>query len=267
MANYKEKIDQMVWSYSRLTTFAQCKYAFYLRYIVSDDEEYLPESNYYAEVGLFVHEILAMIFNGELSADDAAQYFVDHYDENIFHKTKKDTMETSFELCADYFAEVDFSWINEFEILGVEMEIETKISGYRFKGFIDLLLKEKTTNRIILIDHKSSKPFLKPDGTAYKNTEKSFNSYKKQMYLYAHVVKELFGSYPDAIAWNHYKYGKFSIIPFDQNEYDNAIAWFINTIHMVEKEESFDENIDYFYCTNLCDFRNCCEYKSIRKHG
>lgn len=50
---------------------------------------YLAEGNFYAEVGSFVHEILAMIFKGELKVDDALQYFIDNYDDNVFYKVKE----------------------------------------------------------------------------------------------------------------------------------------------------------------------------------
>lgn len=62
MSEYKDDIDKMRWSYSRLTSFEHCKYEFYLNYIVNDDEEYLSEGNFYAEVGSFVHEILCNDF-------------------------------------------------------------------------------------------------------------------------------------------------------------------------------------------------------------
>ena len=43
MCEYKNDIDKMQWSYSRLTSFENCKYEFYLNYIVNDDDKYLPE--------------------------------------------------------------------------------------------------------------------------------------------------------------------------------------------------------------------------------
>ena len=56
------KLDKRLYSYSRLTCFGHCKYEFYLDYIINDDNQYLSEGNFYAEVGSYVHEILAMIF-------------------------------------------------------------------------------------------------------------------------------------------------------------------------------------------------------------
>lgn len=261
MSEYKESVDKMRWSYSRLTSFEHCQYEFYLNYIINNDDEYLSEGNFYAEVGIFVHEVLAKIFNGELTPDEASQYYVDNFEKNIFYKVKKSTMDKTFELCADYFASVDFGWLNNYEILGVELEMEFKIEDYDFVGYIDLLLKDKRDGKIVIIDHKSAPYPLKLDGTVKKNSQSSFEMYKKQMYLYSYAVKEKYGVFPKEIIWNHFKAeGKFVTIPFIEKEYDEAVKWLTQTIHKVENEKDFKPTLDYFYCTNLCNFRNCCEY-------
>ena len=61
MSETKEQKER--WSYSRTACFANCKYEYYLKYILKDDEMYLPEGNYYSEVGSFMHDILAKIFD------------------------------------------------------------------------------------------------------------------------------------------------------------------------------------------------------------
>lgn len=264
MSKYKEHIKKMRWSYSRLTSFEHCQYEFFLNYI--DNKNYIAEGNYYAEVGIFVHEILAKIFNGELTLDEASQYYVDNYDSNIFYKAKKSTMDKTFELCSDYFAEVDFDWLKDYEILGVELKMPFEIEEYKFIGFIDLLLKDKRDGSIVIVDHKSSPYPLKLDGTIKRNSEKSFNLYKKQMYLYSYAVKEKYGVYPKWIKWNHFKAGgKFVTIPFSKKEYNQAIKWVIKTIHNIENTEDFKPNVDYFYCEKLCNFRNSCE--NIKKNN
>lgn len=262
MSEYKSEIKDMVWSYSRLTTFARCKYEFYLKYIVADDTEYLAEQNYYAELGGYVHEILAMIFDGKLSIDEASQYFVDNYDSNVFYKTKQSTMDKNFENCANYFSEVDFSWLNDYEILGVEKEVKFTINKYDFIGYIDLLLRDKRDGRIVLIDNKSSEYPFRKDGKVKAKLVDTFDKYKKQMYLYCYAIEKEYGEFPKEITWNHFQEGgKFAIIPFSKEEYDESIKWFIDNVKIIEKEKDYEPSEDYFYCHNLCDFRNSCEYK------
>lgn len=258
---YSDKIDSMVWSYSRLSTFEQCKYSFYLKYIVEDESEYLAEGNYWAEVGSFMHEILEMIFKKEMNPEDAVEYFVEHYDDRVLYKTAKSIMKKTYDACIDYLTSEDYWWIKECEILGVEQVVNLEIDGHKFTGYIDLLLRNKHTGDIILMDHKSATYPLSAKGDrVLKNHSKSFESYRKQMYLYCHAVKQLFGEYPRCIVWNHFKAGSMVKIEFDQTEYDATIRWFIDTISAIKREQDYPETIDYFFCHNLCDFRNSCEY-------
>jgi len=251
----------MVWSYSRLSAYAQCKYQFYLKYIEADESEHLSEGNYYAELGSYVHAILEKIFKGELKAEDAVQYFLDHYDENVFYTTAQSTMDKNLEACADYFSELDISWLNDFDVIGVERKIETEIGGYPFIGFIDLLIRHKQTGEIIIIDHKSAKyPLSKKTGMLLKASEKSFRSYEKQMYLYCKYVYEQYGDYPKVICWNHFSDNEMVYIPFKMEDYENALKWFEDTIHDIEQEEEFGETVDFFYCHKLCDYRGSCDY-------
>ena len=261
MSEYKDKIDNMRWSYSRVTCYDHCPYNFYLRYIIDDDSQYLAEGNYYAEVGSFVHSILEKIFKGELQVDDALQYYIDNFDNNVVYTTKQSSMEKTYEACADYFATVDFSWLKDYEILGVEKKVDIDISGHRFVGYIDLLVRNNETKEISVIDHKSSAyPFKKDGKSVLKKSKEGFSKYSKQMYLYCKSVIEEYNEYPKWIIWNHFKDQKFAKIPFVKKDYEKAITWFSNKIKRIENDESFEPNIEYFFCKNLCDFRSCCEY-------
>ena len=261
LSKYKDIIDKMEWSYSRLSSFDHCKYEFYLNYIIANDDEYLEESNFYAEVGSYVHEILAKIFNRELTPDEASQYYVDNYNDNVFYKAKQSTMNKTFEACADYFATVDFGWLNDYEILGVEMENKFQIGKYNFVGYIDLLLRDKRDGKIVVVDHKSAPYPFKVNGGVKSNYQSNFNSYKRQMYLYSYAVKQKYDEFPKEIRWNHFKDGgRFASIPFLEEEYYETIKWFEDMIHKVEKEEDFQPMLEFFYCKNLCNFRASCEY-------
>lgn len=260
MSNYKDKIDQMVWSYSRLSAYEHCKYEFYLQYIIADDNEYLSEGNFYAESGSYVHDILAQILNHELTIEDAPIYYVDNFDDNVFYRTRKSIMDSTFEKCANYFADESFDWIQDYEIVGVEQNVNFTINGYKFTGFIDVLLKDKDGNFVIM-DHKSSEYPLKKDGKVKKKSEKQFAEYKRQLYLYAYAVYELYGKFPTKLAWNHFKDGgQIAIIPFEEDEFEATKSWALDTISQIEKEEKWEENQDFFYCHNLCNFRASCEY-------
>jgi len=262
LSEYKEEIDKMRWSYSRLSSYQNCPYEFFLKYIVKAPDIYQEEGNFYAELGSYVHSILEMVFKGELSIDDAGTYYYEHYDENVFYTTKQSIMNKKYEACADYFAEVDFSWLKDFDILGVELECTTEIGGHSFVGYLDLVLRNKETGAIILMDHKSAAyPFSEKTGNLLKSHKKTFDGYKRQMYTYCKMTYERFGQYPETICWNHFAAGgKYAEIEFSLDDYMEAMGWIKESIEQIEREEEFPPNLNYFYCTQLCNFRNSCEY-------
>lgn len=264
----KDNEHKVRWSYSRATCFGHCKYEFYLNYIINDDEKYLSEGNYYAEIGSYVHGILEKIFKGELKVEDALQYYLDNYKDNVFYKVKQSTMDKTYALLADYFAELDISWIEDYEIIGVELKTEFKLDNYDFIGYIDLLLRDKRDGKIVVLDHKSTEYPFKRNGELKKKSLHSFEQYKKQMYLYCYAVHQIYGEYPKEMTWNHFKDGgKFATIPFIKKEYDEVMQWFRDTLAIIEKEEEFKPSEDFFYCSTLCNFRKSCEYhkRSMKK--
>lgn len=260
-------INDTRWSYSKVASYDHCKYEFYLNYIINDDEQYLAENNYYAEVGSFVHKILEMIFSGKLKVEDALQYYLDNYDNNVFYKVKKSIMDKNYVVIADYFANLDIGWLKKYEILGVEKEINFELDNYNFIGFIDLLLRDKTDGRIVVIDHKSTEYPFKKDGGVKKKLEHNFDLYKKQMYLYSHAVYQLYGEFPKEMSWNHFKEDRFATIPFIKSEYEDTLKWFKKMIKSIGKENEFKASENYFYCYNLCNFRNSCEYKILKSRS
>lgn len=261
--SYTSSIDNMRWSFSRVTSYEQCPYEWYLHYIVNDQEEYPEEQNYYAQVGGFVHEILASVYKKEIRASDAFNYFIDNYDNYVTETVSKNIMDKTFEACADYLSKIDLitSLTDGKDILGVEQRIEFIIEGHKFIGFIDLLLKDTETGELIIVDHKSSEYPFKKNGEV-KASAKSFDKYKKQLYLYAHWVHETYGEWPTTLEWNHFKDGgKVSSIPFSMDEYIDSIEWFKDKIDTIKQDDVFEANREFFYCNNLCAYRNICEYK------
>ena len=61
---YAPLIDDMTWSYSRVKSFEDCAYKWYLRYIAG-----LPgKQMFFASYGTFLHKLLASFHSGEASA-------------------------------------------------------------------------------------------------------------------------------------------------------------------------------------------------------
>lgn len=249
----------MIWSFSRIHKWETCPYAFYLKYI----EDAPGEGNYFAENGKILHKVFEKLLNDQITLEYVPGAYIEAYD-NIVSTTKVSTMKNTFDKCLDYLCQVDEFNCNKYEILAVEKKIDFIVGKYKFVGYPDLIMKDRVTEDILLVDHKSLDHFLKKDGSVLKNQEQNFKDYKHQMYLYCHGIKQNYGYLPDKLIWHHFKdMGKLTIVPFIKEEYEETLKWAENIIKSIYRDRKFIEKMSYMQCYSLCDFRNSCDYKSI----
>lgn len=256
MSEYSFLINNMTWSYTRLSSYAQCPHEWFLQYV----EELKGDNNFYAEFGKFCHIILEKYAKGELALFELVDYYDSHFDEFIGegYGDQRDKYKTLGRL---YFENIDLD-LDKYEILGIEKKCDFQLNGNTFTGYIDLLLKDKQTGEILLIDHKSSEYPMGKKGKIKKAEEQKFIGYKRQLYLYSLQVFNEYGVFPTKIGWNYFKSGQWLIIDFDKKEYEEALEWAKQTILEINEDEEFRPNQDWFYCTHLCRFRNqYCEYR------
>lgn len=202
---------------------------------------------------------------GELGLFELSDYFVAHYDEEVkefvYHKTA-DIRENYKQKAIEYFDNIDIDF-GKYEILGIEKKCDFEINGYKFTGYIDLLLREKDTRKIVLIDHKSSKYPYGKKGKLLKSEKDKFQQYKRQLYLYSIQVFNEYGVFPDRIGWNYFRDRKWDFLDFNKEDYEEAKKWAIDTLEEVRNTSEFPPTVDFYYCYNLCKFRNSyCEYKN-----
>ena len=170
-------------------------------------------------------------------------------------------MENKYNQAIDYLAAFDADKLKDYEILGVEKEVHFKVGKYKFIGYIDLLLRDKKTKKIILVDHKSADHFMKKDGvTPLKNQKENFEAYRRQMYLYCRAVNDEYGEFPDRIVWSHFFEQTVTNIQFIEEDYENTLEWAINTIKNIYSDKEFKANTSYMMCNVLCGYRNSCCY-------
>lgn len=260
----KQKIGDMEWSYSRLSGFSGCAYAWYRAYICQEE----GEENAFAQFGSLCHKCIEMFLNGELDIFTAAQWYQDHYSEYVtcdFPSNKyKDLGEAAYEAGLEYFNNISFDF-NRYEVLGVEKEYHFKIGDYRFKGFVDALYLDKYTKEIIIRDHKSSHFRYLKNGEISKSNLDQFNHYVMQELIYSIPVIEEYGRV-DFLSWNMFRDRREIKIPFDANKLEETKEWVINTIHQIEQEllwapDNSKENS--YFCNTLCNFRRTCPYRQI----
>ena len=257
----KQRIDMMIWSFSRVNTLSQCPYAWYLKYI--EEQEGLP--NAYAQFGKLAHEVLEKYLKGELNMFTVSQYYQDRYPEMVtceFPSNKYvDLDEKAYNQGLDYFNNLDFDF-NKYEILGVERELNFKVGEYPFHGFADAIYRDKETGEIILRDHKTfSFKYLK-DGSISKSKTyvDHFRDFRRQEYLYCIPLIEEYGKV-DYLSWNMIRDQREIKIPFNEEEFKEAQEWCINTIKMAEQEILWlPDNSESYRCNVICDQRGICFY-------
>lgn len=260
MSEYGFIIDGMTWSFSRLEAFYQCPYGWKKRYIDCES----GEDNAYAQYGKLCHELHEEYFTYKLTYFELAQEYERRFDEEVTepfpYNAYSDLRQSYFEKGLRYFEEFSEEAIvgDAAEILGVEKEVRFEIGGRPFVGYIDLLYKDSYGD-IVIYDHKSASSKFKKNGEPTKAFAEKMKMYKRQLYLYSKALIDQ-GLHPRWLCWNFFNDQSVYKIPFDFEEYKEAVDWAENTIKMIETEENFDPHEDWYFCHNICNSRHDCEY-------
>ncbi len=258
---YKTILDNIEWSFSTLHLYEQCPYAFYCKKICGD----AGIGNSYSDIGKFGHTINENIFNFKSTIDQALNEWINEFEDNIYHYISDSSKEKKYISFCDYLTDFDELVFRKYEILGVELESHWEIGKYKCIGFIDLLLRERETGELLLIDHKSAPPFFGKKGKLLKAQEENFKTYKKQMYMYCKPIYETYKTFPKKIIWNHMFDNQRTIIDFDINEYEETLVWVDETISKIYKDTKFEPCKSYMMCNQLCNYRMDCEYKNMEE--
>lgn len=253
-------IDCMVWSFSRLNSFYTCPYEWYLHYIQCSK----GLNNFFGQYGSFMHKILEMYAKDEITLFELSMYYEEHFWEEVTYDAPPnkyvDIKQSYYEKGLEYLDNIDLI-LEDYDILGVEKEVKFFVGEYEMLGYIDLLLKEKKTGNIIILDHKSASLKMKKNGEISKSDMQHFLEFKRQLYLYSAAIIEEYG-HVDCLEWNMFKDRKHIKIEWKKDEYDEALKWAHDTVKLIENEHTWFPNPDYYYCNYLCGQRqNACEYK------
>lgn len=256
----KERIDDMVWSFSRVSASGTCNFQWYLQYI----ENQRGEDNAFAQFGSICHKTLEKYLKGELDMFTVSQYYQDNYPEIVtcgFPANKyADLGQKAYDAGLDFFNNINFDF-DKYEVLEVEQEHNFKVGKFPFHGYIDALYKDRDTDEIIIRDHKTSSfKYLKNGDVSSKDRE-HYESFKKQLYLYSIPILEQYGRV-DKLSWNMIRDNKILEIKWDKDEFDKTIAWAIDSIESLRKELLWlPDTSSSYMCNVLCQFRNICPYR------
>lgn len=243
--NYKELIDDMTWSFSRLNSFDICPYCWYQNYILKRE----GQQNAFAEFGTLCHNILEKYFKGEIMLWDMVDEFKNNFYFTILNEFPPnkftDLKNSYYQQGISYFS--NFTGFPNYEVLSVEEEINIKVDKYNFTGFIDLVVRDIEDKKIKIIDHKSKSNF--------KNKSEQ-KEYARQLYLYSKAIKEKYGEYPKELIFNMFRKQQIVTIPFNERDYKEAQKWMIERIELIKNSSSFPVIKDEFFGQYLCSFRH-----------
>ena len=188
---------------------------------------------------------------GELMSFELADAYEAEYDEAVKHyfpPFPKGMAGQYYDEGLQYFQSFD-GFGDDKEILSVEDKFELDIRGNRFVGIADLVLQDKKTGDIIVIDHKS-KSMNSMKKAQYENT--------RQLYTYAAYVKERFGEFPTLLQFNMFRYGVNINEPFAMERYEETMDWIERTIAQIKAEKEWKVSSSGYFCRFICSTRLHC---------
>lgn len=249
---YKPLIEDMTWSYSRVSSFDDCPYKWFMRYIGGEKETPM----FYSSYGKFMHELLAEHYSDGVSPETLKMKFLFGFRDRVRGDRPSDRIVTNYvESGVRYFESFEPL---PYEPIATEKFVVFTVGDHPFIGYIDLLAREGDT--LVVADHKSRK--LSPRSKRKKPTAKDaeLDEMLRQLYLYAEAVKQELGVFPTKLVFNCFREGKVVEEPFDPDAHKRTLDWALETIERIENAESFPPHPDFFRCRNLCGLHDECVY-------
>lgn len=210
------------WSFSKLEVAASCPFAFKKIYM----DGVKPAANPFAQLGSLCHDLLARYVKGELAIYDLFPAFTKRYPKEVVSEWPAFPLnleERAYLRIADYFR--TFSGFSFRRILMVEEKLIGTLCDRPFSGILDLLVEDQD-GRIVLIDHKTSSI------SEYRG--RKLQHHKRQLLLYAHLLRQCCHIQVDAIAFNLIKEGQWLEFTWSELEESCAVSWALGIMGAVE---------------------------------
>lgn len=250
--SYKPLIDDMVWSYSRLSTFDMCKHKWYLRYIKYPKAK--SATLFFSAYGTFIHELIANYYSNRKTKQETLAEFLDQYESRVPIESPPRVYENYYKRALDYFKTI--SDISN-TVLAVEKKYRFRVRNLDFIGVIDRVEQDSDRN-ILIIDNKSKN--LSSRSAKAPKANKALDEYLRQLYLYSIPIKEIYGKFPNKLCFNCFRIKQQIEEPFNEKAFNDTVEWACNKKEEIANETDFDPDYDDFRCKYICDMHDYCEY-------
>lgn len=251
-AIYRPVIQDMTWSYSRISSFEDCPYRWYLKYL----RGLRGGRRFFSDYGSFMHKTIEKYLTGSLPKSELVPYYLTNFAQEVRPPAP------SYAVFCSYF-EQGLQYLRREELLPyreplvVEQKFSFDIDGLQLVGIVDLLARD---GALVLVDNKSRA--LKPRSGKSKPTkaDEELDAYLRQLYLYSVPIKHRFGEYPARLEFNCFRTGQLISEPFDPEKLEEAKRWALDRIQTITDNEDWSPNIEFFKCRYICELSDECEF-------
>ena len=147
-----------LFSYSKLSSFQNCPYGYYLTYI----QHIKGEDNVYGILGNVVHDMYELLTKDEITIEEAKEKFKQEYELCKFLGLTFPTKMSEEKYVYDVEHSFDY-FIKPTGRLEQERYFQIEIENKTFRGYIDLIIFDDKNKTIRVIDYKTSSRFSKTD--------------------------------------------------------------------------------------------------------
>ena len=252
-------------SHSSRTTLHKCPRRFQLYRLNSKDTDVEDISQgvtfaYGSAVGVGIQSTLEGKTETQIYLDTLLAWDVDLLDRN--DKQKKSFWEVMFAI-QKFIHMRSTGYLDEYELVEYEGKPAVELSfeiilpgGYSYRGYVDAVLRHKTTGAIVVLECKTSSG--KPDSAQYKNSGQALG--------YSIVLDILFPSLSSytVLYLVYYTRGReYTELPFDKSLLQRAL-WLQELLIDSKHIELYEEYDTYPMHGEACfDFFKPCEYLGL----
>ena len=249
-SKYSYILENIRFSYSAVSTFETCPYAYKLTYIDAKNRT----TNYFGEYGLLTHEIFEKYWKDELEIWDLEKYYRDNYYSKVISPIP-------LRINDDKYYTEGLKFFSEFnieknkEMIIIEDGINSEHKGIKVIIKPDLVYKEN--GEVVLMDYKTSLPRDKKGNL----DKKKLSSYKKQLLLYLYFIEKEKNIKINKIQILFTRVNEIIEVEFNNIEVLENLNQFIQTIYKIFEEEKFEAKPNAYFCTYLCGVAEHCPFK------